>query len=188
MGKVVLSEERIQEICDRVGSQLSELIKNEERIPVLVGVLKGSLNFMFDLMKRIKNPIYTDYVQVSSYQGTTNTGHLKLIKDLSFDCENRTVIIIEDIVDTGATLQYLIELISKHNPKRILTCALLNKEHARKVPLTVDFVGHELVDDDFLIGYGLDYFELERNTPLVYAIDEEELEKLNKFLDKDLEG
>ena len=188
MSRVIMNTEQIQEACQRIGKELCDIFKKEEKIPVIVGVMKGSLNFMFDLMKFITVPIYTDYVQFASYQGTKNTGKTRLLKDLSFNCENRTVVIIEDIVDTGYTLQYLKSLVERHNPKRIILVSLLNKQHARKVQIDLDFAGLEYTGDDFLIGYGLDFFELERNVPFVYAIEDDEIEKLNQFLDRDMEG
>lgn len=186
MQNIILSQEQIQEICKNIGGKICQELHNEDKIPLFVGVLKGSLNFMMDLMKHINIPIYTDYVQISSYQGMNRSNEVKLIKDLSFNCKGRTVIIVEDIVDTGHSMKFLLETIKAHNPKRILTVALFNKEKARVVDVKVDFVGYELVDNTFLIGYGLDYNEMERNVPYVYGATYEDLERLNLTLDKDL--
>ena len=182
MAKVVLSEKEIQKICERLGAEITETLKDEERIPVFVGVLKGSVNFMMDLLKHVKIPIYTDYIQISSYHGVNSTGNVQLVKDISYDCEGRTVIIIEDIVDTGCSMSFLINHIKTHNPKRILICALFNKEFERIKDVNVDFKGYELRDNKFLIGYGLDYFELQRNVPYVVAADEEDIEKLDEWI------
>ena len=182
MAKVVLSEKEIQKICERLGAEITETLKDDERIPVFVGVLKGSVNFMMDLLKHVKLPIYTDYIQVSSYHGVNSTGNVQLIKDISYDCEGRTVIIVEDIVDTGCSMSFLINHIKTHNPKRILICALFNKEFERVKDVQVDFKGYELRDNKFLIGYGLDYYELQRNVPYVVAADEEDIEKLDEWI------
>ena len=182
MGKVILSEKEIQKICEKLGKEITETLEDDERIPVFVGVLKGSVNFMMDLIKHVKRPIYTDYIQISSYHGVNSTGNVQLLKDISYDCEGRTVIIIEDIVDTGCSMAFLINHIKTHNPKRILICALFNKEFERIKDIQVDFKGYELRDNAFLIGYGLDYYELDRNVPFVYAADEEDIKKLDEWI------
>lgn len=182
MGKILLSEKDIQKICEKLGKQLTEDLKDEERIPVFVGVLKGSVNFMMDLIKHVTIPIYTDYIQISSYRGVNSTGNVQLLKDISYDCEGRTVVIIEDIVDTGCSMAYLISHLETHKPKRVLVCALFNKEFERIKDVEVHYKGYELKDNAFLIGYGLDYYELERNVPCVYAVDEEDIQKLDDWI------
>ena len=119
MKEVLLNEEQIEEICKRIGKEISDALKNEERIPILVGVMKGSLNFMINLMKYITVPFYTDYIQISSYYGTTRTNHVRLLKDLSYDCTDRTIIIIEDIVDTEKTVK-------REKPSRKIIDNILN--------------------------------------------------------------
>ena len=182
MGKVLLTEKEIQKICERLGKELTEDLKSEERIPVFVGVLKGSVNFMADLIKHVKIPIYTDYVQISSYRGVNSTGNVQLLKDISYDCEGRTVVIIEDIVDTGCSMAYLISHFETHKPKRVLVCALFNKEFERIKDVEVQYKGYELKDNKFLIGYGLDYYELQRNVPFVVAADEEDIKQLDEWI------
>ena len=182
MGKIILSEKDILKICENLGKEITEALKEDDRIPVFVGVLKGSVNFMSDLIKCVKLPIYTDYIQISSYRGVNSTGNVQLLKDISYDCEGRTVVIIEDIVDTGCSMEFLIKHIETHNPKRILICALFNKEFERIKDVQVDFVGYQLKDNAFLIGYGLDYYELERNVPYVFAADEEDIQKLDDWI------
>ena len=185
MRKKVLSQEQIIEICKRIGGELNEVLKNEKKIPVFVGILKGSVNFMMDLLKYVTIPIYTDYIQVSSYDGISSTGRVKLIKDLSYDCQNRTVVIIEDIIDTGTSMKYLLQHIETHHPKKVYVCALFDKAYARKNDIVVDFVGKKLDEDAFLIGYGLDYNELLRNIPEVYAIEPGDVDALNDQLARD---
>lgn len=185
MGKIILSQEQIQEICKRLGKEISDLLREEEKVPVLVGVLKGSMNFMMDLIKYIDIPIFTDYIQISSYTGTRSTGRIQLLKDLSFECTGRSVVIIEDVVDTGRSMHYLIQHVKTHSPKRVYVCSLFDKKPARVVDVQVDFVGKELEGNDFLIGYGLDYNELERNIPYVYGASKEDIEKLDKIIKKE---
>ena len=185
MKRILVDQEQILSICKRLGKEISIEFKNEENIPVLVGVLKGSLNFMMDLLKFIEIPVFIDYVQISSYQGTKSTGRIRLVKDLSFDCKDRNVVIIEDIVDTGTSMHYLLEHIKVHRPKKIYVCSLFNKEAMRKEEVHIDFKGMELENNAFLIGYGLDYNELERNVPYVYEADETDIKRLNDILEKD---
>ena len=111
---------QIQAICKRIGKEISDKLAGDERIPVLVGVLKGSLNFMLDLMKYISIPFYTDYIQISSYKKTERQDTVRLVKDISFDCYDRSVVIVEDIVDTGYSMDYLIRHLAIHHPKCIL--------------------------------------------------------------------
>lgn len=182
---IVLSQEEIQFICAKLAKQIEAKIKNAEKVPVFVGVLKGSLNFMMDLLKFIKVPIYTDYIQVRSYFGTSSTGRVQLLKDLSYDCEGRDVFIIEDIVDTGLSMQFLLEHIKSHQPRNVYVCALFDKINARMVEVNVDFAGKVLEKNDFLIGYGLDYNELERNVPYVYSATPEDIRELDEVLEND---
>ncbi|MBO6280333.1 MAG: hypoxanthine phosphoribosyltransferase [Bacilli bacterium] len=185
MGEVILSQQQIKDICKRVASEITETIKNDEKIPLLIGVMKGALNFMFDLINYIDVPIYTDYIQISSYIGSKRGDNIRLIKDVSFDCSGRTVIIIEDIIDSGYSMKFLMDHIKQHNPKKVLVCSLFDKKNARKVPVDIDFVGHELAKNDFLIGYGLDYNELGRNLPYVISASEEDIKQYDEIFARD---
>lgn len=182
---IVLSENEIKEICERIGKEITLKFKNAQKVPVIVGVMKGALNFMMDLIKYIDIPVFIDYIQVSSYSGTKTSGTVRLVKDLSFNCENRAVVIVEDIIDTGYSMSFLLKHIKSHNPGEVYVCALFDKKNARKVPVNVDFVGKELEKNDFLVGYGLDYNELERNVPYVYCATKEDVERLNAYLDNE---
>ncbi len=183
--EIVLKQEEIQDICRRIAKEIEEKVKDDNRVPLLVGVMKGSLNFMYDLMKYIKIPVYTDFIQISSYTGEKRSNTIRFIKDLSFDCGGRSVVIIEDIIDTGHSMKFLINHIKSHNPKNIYVCALFNKKNAREVEVNIDFEGKVLEKNDFLIGYGLDYSELERNVPYVYSASKEDVAKLDAVLKKD---
>ena len=184
MRKIVFNETEIQGACERIACELTKELVNEEKIPIFLGVMKGALNFFLDLTKRIKMPIYIDYIQISSYQGTKSTGQVQLVHDLRFDCEGRTVVIVEDIVDTGVSMNYLVKHINeKYHPKRVIVCTLFDKINARTAPIKIDYSGKVLAQNDFLIGYGLDYRELHRNVPYVYIPDEEEYNELKRLAD-----
>lgn len=182
---IVLSAEQIAEVTTRLGKQLGETLRGAKKVPLIVGVMKGSLNFMMDLIKHIDVPIFTDYIQVSSYEGTASSGHVRLYKDILYDCTDRIVVIVEDVVDTGLSMQYLINHVKLNNPERIIVCSLLDKKNARQVPVQVDFAGVVLEKNDFLIGYGLDYNELERNIPYIYSATPEDVKRLDDILNKD---
>lgn len=188
MGQVILSHEELQAMAKRIAHEIVQTVKNDKKIPVLVGVMKGSLNFMFEIMNNINIPVYTDYIQISSYEGSSRGNSTRLLKDLSFDCEGRSVILIEDIVDTGHSMKYLVKHFEAHNPKKVYVCAMFDKKNARQVDVPIDFCGKILERNDFLIGFGLDYNELERNVPYVYSATKEDLERLDKALQQDKEN
>ena len=183
MKGMLLTEEQIQEICQRIGQEISEKLKDEDKIPVLVGVMKGSLNFMVEMMKHIKVPFYTDYIQISSYYGTKRSNIVRLLKDISYDITDRTVIIVEDIVDTGYSMNFLVDHMKRHQAKNVYVCALIDKKVAREVEVPIDFCGYVLERNRFLIGFGLDYNELERNLPYIYEADESDVNRLDKVLE-----
>ena len=183
--EIVLSEEEIQNICNNIGQSLSKDLENEERTPLFLGVMKGALNFMFDLIKRIDRPIFTDFIQIYSYAGVQSTGKINLKKDFDMDIKNRTVVVVEDVVDTGISMKYLIEHLNQnYQPKRIIICALFDKEYARCEDIKIDYVGKVLKENCFLVGYGLDYNELERNVPYVYIAKPEDIDKWNEEIQK----
>jgi len=185
MDQIVLSEQEIIGACQRIGSQLTERLSKEDKVPVFIGVMKGSMNFMMDLTKQVKLPIYLDYIQVSSYSGSSSTGKVSLKKDFSFNCEGRVVVIIEDIVDTGISMNYLINHIKEtHKPKEIIVVTLFDKVCARKIPVQVDYAGAILNDNKFIVGYGLDYNEFERQVPYVYILDEEKRAQFDEISKK----
>lgn len=185
MRDIILNEVELDQIARRVAGEITEVIKNDKKIPVLVGVLKGSLNFMLALMKYIDVPFYTDYIQITSYVGSTRTTTTRLLKDLSYNCEGRSVIIIEDIVDTGYSIKFLLSHIASHHPKKVYVCTLLDKKNCREVEVPIDFVGHVLEGNDFVIGYGLDYNELCRNLNYIFNASPEDIAELDKILEDD---
>ncbi|MBP3731790.1 MAG: hypoxanthine phosphoribosyltransferase [Bacilli bacterium] len=183
--EIVLSEQEIQDICNDFGKRLTEELKNEEKTPLFLGVMKGALNFMFDLIKRIDRPIYTDFIQISSYAGVQSTGKINLKKDFDMDIKDRTVVVVEDVVDTGISMKYLIDHLNEnYQPKRIIICALFDKEYARCEDIKIDYCGKVLKENSFLVGYGLDYNELERNVPYVYIAKPEDIDRWNEEIQK----
>ncbi len=130
---------------------------------LLVGVLKGSVLFMADLIRAIDRPVAIDFIAVSSYGASTaSSGVVRLIKDLDSDISGRHVVLVEDIVDSGLTLSYVVDLLKRRNPASVAVCALLNKPERRETSLALDYVGFD-IPNEFVVGYGLDYAERYRN-------------------------
>ncbi len=167
--KVLLSEEELKNIVERLGAQITEDYKGKKL--VLVSVLKGSVVFMADLMRAIKVPCTIDFMSVSSYgSGTKTSGVVKIIKDLDTDViEGSDLLIVEDILDSGVTLEYLMKVLSARNPNSIKICTLLDKPERRKANVKADYAGAQ-IPDAFVVGYGLDYDEKYRNLPFVGAL------------------
>ncbi len=141
------------------------------RTPVLVGVLKGAVVFLADLMRAIDAPCECDFIALSSYGASTRaSGIVELTKDLSVPIEGRDVLIVEDIVDTGRTLAYLLRNLETRQPASIRVCTLLDKAARREVPVSIDYVGFT-IPDEFVVGYGLDFAGLYRHLPYVAVLD-----------------
>ena len=167
--KVLVSEEEIKEICERLGKQISEDYKNKKLF--LVSVLKGAVVFMADLMRNITCDCEIDFMAVSSYSGTKTTGVVKFKKDLDINPEGCDILLVEDILDSGVTLSYLKNVLLQRNAASIKVCAFLDKPANRQADITADYVGKE-VPDEFVVGYGLDYNEKYRNLPFVGVLSE----------------
>ena len=161
--KVLLSRDAIRERVQALGSEISRDYAGRE--PHLVGVLKGACTFMTDLSRAIEIPITLDFIAVSSYGAATKTsGEVRLVKDLDQGLEGRDLIVIEDIVDTGLTLNYLLNVLRARGPRSLKVAALLSKPSRRLVEVQVDYIGFT-IDDHFVVGYGLDYNERYRSLP-----------------------
>jgi len=159
--RVILSFDEIQARVLELGRQIA--IDYEGREPHLVGVLKGACPFMTDLAQAIEVPLTLDYIAVSSYGKTTkSSGEVKLVKDLDQGLDGRDVVVVEDIVDTGLTLNYLVNLLKARGPRSLKVATLLSKPARRLVAVQVDYVGFT-IEDEFVVGYGLDYNERYRN-------------------------
>jgi len=173
--EVLLSEEAIKEKVKVMGAKITEDYRGKDLI--VLGILKGSVFFMSDLMKEIKIPCKMDFMAVSSYgDATESSGIVKIIKDLDFEIKGKHVLIVEDIIDSGITLKYLMKYLSARNPNSLEIACLLNKPERRKEELQVKYLGFD-VPDYFLVGYGLDYAENYRNLPFVGILDEKVYKK-----------
>jgi len=172
---VLLTEEQIESKVTELGQRISADYAGREL--TLVSVLKGSLPFMADLMRRISLPLRIDLMEVSSYGGTSteSSGLVRILKDLSAPIEGRDVLLVEDIIDTGLTLNYLIRYLKGKNPRSIKVCSLLDKPARRLVEIPIDYVGFE-IPDAFVVGYGLDFSEVYRNLRFVGVLRPEAYE------------
>lgn len=161
---VLISETKIQKRLDELAKQIMKDYGDEDLL--FIGVLKGAAIFMVELAKRIKNNVEFEFIQAKSYEGTESTGKVEITQDLTGKIDGKNVIIIEDIIDTGRTLEYLMRYLTFHNPKSIKLCTLLSKPSRRVVELQVDYIGFS-IPDEFVIGYGLDYNQKYRNLPYI---------------------
>ena len=161
---VLISETKIEKRLDELAKQIMKDYGEEELL--FIGVLKGAAIFMVELAKRIKNNVEFEFIQAKSYEGTESTGKVEITQDLTGKIDGKNVIIIEDIIDTGRTLEYLMRYLTFHNPKTIKLCTLLSKPSRRVVELQVDYIGFS-IPDEFVIGYGLDYNQKYRNLPYI---------------------
>ena len=169
--KVLVTEEQIQEKIKELATILSEEYKN--RFPLVVGVLKGATPFMSDLLKRMNIYLEMDFMDVSSYgKSTVSSGEVKIIKDLDTSVEGRDILIIEDIIDSGLTLSYLVELLHYRKAKSVKIVTLLDKPARRKAKIKADYIGFK-VPDEFVVGYGLDFAEKYRNLPYIGVLKPE---------------
>lgn len=167
--RVLLSEEEVNERIRQIGEQISK--DYEGRQVHLICVLKGGSFFMCELAKRITVPVSLDFMSVSSYgSGTKSSGVVKIVKDLDEPLDGKDVIVVEDIVDSGRTLSYLLELLGKRNPKSLALCTMLDKPERRVVDVKVDYTGFN-IPDEFVVGYGLDYDPRYRNLPYIGVVE-----------------
>lgn len=166
--EVLISEEEVDKRIREMGDQISK--DYQGKTVSIVCVLKGGAYFACELSKRISVPVEIDFMSVSSYgSGTESSGVVKIVKDLDEQVEGKDVLVVEDIIDTGNTLRYLLELISGRNPKSLKLCTLLDKPDRRKVHVDVDYTGFK-IPDEFVIGYGLDYDQKYRNLPYIGVV------------------
>ena len=164
--KVLIPEEQIQQRIAALGQEMNAIYTDED-IPMLVCVLKGAFMFLADLTRQLNFRHEIDFMQISSYgEGTTSSGVVRILLDLAANIEGRHVILVEDIVDSGHTLDYIMRHFSARNPASIRVATLLNKPSRREVDVDVDFIGFE-VPDEFVMGYGLDYAQQYRNVPYI---------------------
>ena len=169
--EVLLSAETIRERVEVLGKQMAQDYKDDNL--VLIGVLKGANVFMGDLMRQIDMPIEIDFISVSSYGSSTeSSGVVRILKDLDTEIENKNVVIVEDIIDSGLTLNYLINNFKSRKPKSVKICTLLDKPERRKVDVFIDYKGFS-IPDECIVGYGIDFAEGYRNLPYIATLKEE---------------
>lgn len=173
--KILVSNAEIAKRADEIAAQINADYKGK---PILVvGILRGASIFLADIFKRLEGDVELDFMSLSSYgNGTNSSGEVKMIKDLSEPVDGKNILIIEDIIDTGITLSYLIKVLEARNPESIKLCALLDKPSRRKVQLKGDYIGFE-IPDEYVVGYGLDYAEKYRNLPDVCVLSKKVYEK-----------
>jgi hypoxanthine phosphoribosyltransferase len=176
VAQVLITEQQIRDKVAELGELLSRDYASTEL--TLVSVLKGALPFMADLMRAIRIPVQIDLMEVSSYGGATTetSGLVRILKDLSSSISGRDVLIVEDIIDTGLTLNYLLRYLRGKNPRSLRICALLDKPARRLVEIPIDYLGFT-IPDQFVVGYGLDYGEFYRNLPYIGVLRPEVYER-----------
>ncbi len=178
--KVLFSAEEIERRVAVLGERISRDYTSggfsrdpKGRPPVLVCVLRGAMVFMADLIRRIPTEVEYDFICVSSYGNGTSPGAVRLVKDLDRPIYERDVLIVEDIIDTGHTIDYLRRGFAARDPASIRICTLIDKRVRREVPVEIDYVGFTMDTDEFIIGYGMDYAELYRNLPCIAVLKPE---------------
>lgn len=173
--KILIDEETLKAKVKELGEKITKDYKDKDLL--LICVLKGAVVFVSDLMKTIELPLNIDFMAISSYgSGTKSSGVVRILKDLESSIEGRDVLIVEDIIDSGLTLSYLVECLKARNPKSIEICTILDKPERRTADLYIKYTGFK-VPDEFVVGYGLDYAEKYRNLPYIAVLKEEVYQK-----------
>lgn len=170
--RVLISEEEIAKRCKELAAEISDAYIESNTVPVVVGLLRGSVPFMAELMKRFTFPCEIDFMSVSSYEGTESIGDVRIDKDMDISCRNRSILVVEDIVDTGRTLLEVKKLFKNKGALDVRIVALLNKPDRRVVDIEADYVGFT-IENEFVVGYGLDYNQRYRNLPYVGVLKPE---------------
>ena len=167
--RVMVSEAEVTKRIEEMGRQISEDYAGRQIH--LICILKGGVFFMCELAKRISVPVSMDFMSVGSYgDGTTSSGVVRIVKDLDESLEGKDVLVVEDIIDSGRTLYYLLDVLQKRGPKSMKLCTLLDKPDRRVRDVRVDYVGFE-IPDEFVVGYGLDYAQRYRNLPYIGIVE-----------------
>jgi hypoxanthine phosphoribosyltransferase len=171
IGEILLTEQQIFERTEELAREITDDYRGKN--PLLICILKGGLMFLADLMREIQLPLEIDFMAVSSYgDSTESSGVVRILMDLQRNIQGRHVLIVEDIIDTGQTLNYIIENLETRDPASVKVCTLLNKFARREVDIPLDYVGFD-IPDKFVVGYGLDYGEIYRNLPYVAVLKPE---------------
>ena len=171
VAEILISEEAIQKRVAELGKQITLDFAGSEVL--MIAVLKGAMLFLADLVRHVNLPVAMDFLAVSSYgAGTSSSGVVRILKDLDDPIEGRNVVIVEDIVDSGRTLDYLLRMFRQRHPATLHVCTLLDKRERREINVPIDYVGFE-VPDEFVVGYGLDFAEYYRQLPFIGVLKPE---------------
>lgn len=170
--KVLVSEEQIRERCKELGAELTKAYEQEADKLLVVALLKGSVPFLSELIKRIELPLEIDFMDVSSYDGTESIGDVKIIKDLDCSVKGMDILLVEDIIDTGRTVYEVKKLLYNKGAQRVRVVSLLDKPERRVVNIEADYVGY-VVPNEFVVGFGLDYNQKYRNLPYIGVLKPE---------------
>jgi hypoxanthine phosphoribosyltransferase len=169
--KVLIPRSEVEKIVERLGRDITAHYGELDRPLMVIGLLRGSFIFMADLIRAIDIPLVVDFMTVSSYgDGTVSSGDVKVVMDLDSSVEGRDVLLVEDIVDTGRTFSKVIRMMTNRNPKSLRVCTFLDKPSRRITEVNIDFCGVE-IEDEFVVGYGLDYGQRYRNLPYVGILE-----------------
>lgn len=169
--RILVTQEQILEATAQLGRRYSDMYADKEVL--LIGVLKGAVMFLVDLARAIEIPVTMDFMAVASYGASTETsGIVRILKDLDTSIEGKHVLVVEDIIDSGLTLKYILETLRNRNPESLRVCTLLNKKERRRVDVHVDDICFD-IPDEFVVGYGLDYNQIYRNLPFVGVLKHE---------------
>lgn len=173
VGQVLISEEELKRRIAELASEIAADLAGQELL--VVGVLKGAIMFIVDLVRLLPPRVELDFMAIASYGASSQTtGVVRILKDLETDISGRRVLVVEDIVDSGLTLAYILEILRSRSPEDIKVCALLDKRSRRVVDVPIDYAGF-VIPDKFVVGYGLDYMQLYRNLPFVGVVSPEAL-------------
>lgn len=178
--RIIYTEEQIERCVSGLAQKIDDSIRQEltleeiwERPPIAICILRGASVFMADLTRRMEVPIEYDFMSISSYGDATEPGEVRVIKDLDRSINKRMVLVVEDIVDTGETLNHIIRGLKAKNPRTLKVCTLIDKKYRRRVNVDLDFKGFEMAEDLFIVGYGMDYAGKYRNLPYIGILREE---------------
>lgn len=170
--EILITEEEISRRCVELGKQIEADYIERQEVPLVIGLLRGSVPFMSELLKRINLPVKAEYMKVSSYQGTESSGDVRIERDTDLSVKGKPILIVEDIIDTGRTLYEVKQLFLYRGARDVKVVSLLNKPTRREVDIEGDYIGFE-VPNKFVVGYGLDYNQMYRNLPFVGVLKPE---------------
>ncbi|MFA6861314.1 MAG: phosphoribosyltransferase family protein [Bacilli bacterium] len=188
MEKLILSEDEIVRICDRLGKEIDTKLKADDNgIPIMVGVMNGALPFMYELVRHITTPCQLDTIKVSSYEGTETTGEVKVSKEPDHNLEGKDVVLVEDIIDTGVTMHFLREFVmKKYKPKNLYVCILIKRNNLKmKYDENAEFTGLTTDEQRYIVGFGFDYYGLFRNAPYVFVPSIKDIKEWGALLEDD---